>query len=179
MDSKGFAPLARPDAETLVLGSLPGQESLRRREYYAQPRNAFWPIMGELIGADPKLPYAERVEKLLGRRIAVWDVCRSAFRAGSLDSAIVRDSIVVNDFGRFLDRHPKIRRVCFNGATAEDLYGRLVVPILDTEAAGLPRHRLPSTSPAHASLTFAEKRDAWRLALLSPRPRRARRSDLT
>lgn len=163
MDSTGFPPLARADAAVLVLGSLPGQESLRRGEYYAQVRNAFWPIMGALIGAGPELPYAERRERLLSGRIAVWDVCARAFRAGSLDSAIVRDSIVVNDFGEFFAAHPALALVCFNGAKAEELYQRRVLPTLGARAALVPRRRLPSTSPAHAARSLAEKLAAWRI----------------
>ena len=163
MDSTGFPPLARADAAVLVLGSLPGQESLRRGEYYAQARNAFWPIMGALLGAGPELPYAGRRERLRGARIAVWDVCASAFRAGSLDSAIVRDSIVVNDFGAFFAAHPALELVCFNGAKAEELFTRRVLPELAGRGALLARRRLPSTSPAHAACSFADKLAAWRI----------------
>ena len=173
MDSRGFAPIARADARVLVLGSLPGRESLRRREYYAQPRNAFWRIMGELFGAAPALPYAERVARLEARRVAVWDVCARAFRAGSLDAAIVAASVVVNDFEGFFARHPAIRLVCLNGATAESLYRRRVLPGLSPRAARLPLLRLPSTSPAHASVAFAGKLAAWRAVdAAAGRPRR-------
>ena len=165
MHSRGFAPLARADAEILILGSLPGRESLRRRQYYAQPRNAFWPIMGALADFAPDLEYAARIERLLRARIAVWDVCRAAFRAGSLDAAIVADSIEVNDFPRFYRAHPAIRLVCCNGATAELLYRRRVLPALDSRLGALPLKRLPSTSPAHAARSLADKRAAWRRAL--------------
>src|SRR5258706_793678 len=112
MDSRGFPALARADARVLILGSLPGAESLRQRRYYAQPRNAFWPVMGALFGAGPELPYATRVRRLLDARIAVWDVCARAFRAGSLDAAIDRASVVVNDFAPFLARHRQLALVC-------------------------------------------------------------------
>ena len=163
MESRGFPALARPDARVLVLGSLPGAESLRQRRYYAQTRNAFWPIMGELVGAGPALSYAARVRRLLERRIAVWDVCARAFRAGSLDAAIERDSIVVNDFAPFLARHRELALICCNGAAAHDLYRRLVLPHLAGHAAALPLVRLPSTSPAHAALPRAAKAGAWAL----------------
>jgi len=167
MHSRGFPPLARADAETLILGSLPGQESLRRRQYYAQPRNAFWPIMGALVGALPELEYRARIARLLAARIAVWDVCRAAFRAGSLDAAIVRDSIEVNDFARFFRAHAAIRLVCFNGATAEHLFRRRVLPALGDRVDTLIFRRLPSTSPAHAARSLADKRAAWRRALMA------------
>ena len=161
MDSRGFAALARGDARVLVLGSLPGAESLRQRRYYAQPRNAFWPIMGALFGAGPERPYQARVLRLLARRVAVWDVCERAYRTGSLDTSIVRDSIVVNDFASFFERHRRVALLCFNGATAEALYRRFMLPGLGARAARIPALRLPSTSPAHAALPFAAKLDAW------------------
>jgi double-stranded uracil-DNA glycosylase len=174
VDSRGFPPIARADARVLVLGSLPGQESLRRRQYYAQPRNAFWSIMGELFGAAPTLPYARRVARLRSRRVAVWDVCARAFRAGSLDASIVPGSVIVNDFAAFFASHPRIRLVCLNGAKAEALYRRCVLPALAAPAAALPLLRLPSTSPAHAARPFAAKLAAWRAvsAAAAPRGRR-------
>ena len=163
MQSRGFRPVAARDARVLVLGSLPGQESLRQQQYYAQPRNAFWTIMGELFGAAPTLPYAARVAKLRSARVAVWDVCASAYRAGSLDASIRAGSVVANDFAAFFRRLPELELVCFNGRAAEDLYLRRVLPGLAGAARQLPLARLPSTSPAHASLTVAAKLRAWRL----------------
>jgi len=160
--SRGFPPVARADARVLVLGSLPGQESLRRRQYYAQPRNAFWTIMGELFGAGPSLPYARRVARLRASGVALWDVCERAFRRGSLDTSILPASVVVNDFTAFFRTHPRIRLVCLNGGKAEELYRRRVLPRLTAEAAALPRLRLPSTSPAHAAQPLAAKLAAWR-----------------
>jgi double-stranded uracil-DNA glycosylase len=162
MHSQGFPPIARRDARVLILGSLPGQESLRRRQYYAQPRNAFWPIMGALCGAAPELPYRARARRLAASGIALWDVCATAYRAGSLDASIVAGSVVVNDLGAFLARHPRIRLVCFNGRTAAALYRRHVLPTLAPALRVLATLELPSTSPAHASLSLAAKLDRWR-----------------
>jgi double-stranded uracil-DNA glycosylase len=161
MDSRGFAPLAAPSARVLVLGSLPGQESLRRQQYYAQPRNAFWAIMGELFGAGPALPYDARVARLRRARVAVWDVCQSAYRAGSLDASIRPGTVIANDFAAFFRRLPALELVCFNGQAAEQLYLRFVLPTLDEPMRQLPRRRLPSTSPAHASLPLEGKLRAW------------------
>ena len=83
----------------LILGSLPGKVSLERNEYYAQPYNAFWRIMGELVGASPDLLYQNRLECLKHHHIAVWDVCAAGFRAGSLDSAIQLSTVRANDVG--------------------------------------------------------------------------------
>lgn len=147
----------------LVLGSLPGQASLAAGQYYAQPRNAFWTIMGALFAAGPELPYAERCRRLSTSGIALWDVCAAAVRPGSLDAAIEPSSIVVNDFGPFLHRHAGIRAVCVNGGTAYDLYRRKVLPGLPEALRLLPLHRLPSTSPAHAALRPAQKLERWRI----------------
>jgi double-stranded uracil-DNA glycosylase len=164
----GFPPLAAPDARVLVLGSLPGRRSLEMRQYYAQPQNAFWKIMGRLFGAAPELPYERRVERLRAQRIAVWDVLAAGERKGSLDSAIVPSSIVVNDFAAFFEVHRDIRLVCFNGGKAAELYRRRVLPDLPAAAAALETRRLPSTSPAHAARPFAAKLALWHAALVAP-----------
>jgi double-stranded uracil-DNA glycosylase len=161
--SRGFPPIAAPDARVLILGSLPGLASLAARQYYAQPHNAFWRIMGELFDAGPDVPYAERVHRLRTRGIGLWDVCREAVRPGSLDAAIDLKTVVINDFERFLRRHPGIAHVCVNGGTAHRLYVRRVQPILPEPLSSLPVHLLPSTSPAHASLRFESKLERWRL----------------
>jgi double-stranded uracil-DNA glycosylase len=163
--SVGFPPIAAPDAHILVLGSLPGRKSLEMRQYYAQPHNAFWKIMGQLYGATPELPYERRLDLLRAHRVAVWDVLAAGERAGSLDSAIVASSIVVNDFAAFFGEHRDIRLVCFNGGKAAELYRRRVLPSLAPAAAALETRLLPSTSPAHASRPFADKLARWRLAL--------------
>jgi len=159
--SRCFEPIEASDARVLILGSLPGQTSLLRAQYYAQPQNAFWRIMGDLFGAGPQHSYDTRLELLKQRRVAVWDVCASACRLGSLDSAIDRKSLVVNDFAGFFETHPRIAAVACNGATAAVLYSRSVQTILRGPAAALPVFRLPSTSPAHAAMSYAEKLAAW------------------
>ena len=163
--SIGFPPIADDRARVLVLGSLPGRRSLEAREYYAQPQNAFWRIMGRLFGAEPSLPYEQRLERLRAARVAVWDVLAAGEREGSLDSSIVPASVVVNDFGSFFARHQDIDLVCFNGRTAAELYRRRVVPELKPEQAALAIRLLPSTSAAHASLRFEQKLARWSAAL--------------
>jgi TDG/mug DNA glycosylase family protein len=163
--SAGFPPLADAAARALVLGSLPGVKSLEMQQYYAQPYNGFWRIMGELFGAGRELDYAARVERLRAHGLAVWDVLAAGEREGSLDSAIVPASIVVNDFNAFFERHPHVRLICFNGNTAADLFRRKVLPGLAPEWAALERRALPSTSPAYASLKFEQKLARWSAAL--------------
>lgn len=172
MHSRGFPPIARADARLLILGSLPGAESLRRRQYYAQPRNHFWRIMDALYGASPELPYERRAEMLVEHGIALWDVCAAAVRVGSLDASIEADTIEVNDFPGFYAAHPGIVRVCCNGTTSAELYRRRVLPSLAPDWQARAPLRLPSTSPAHAAMSFEQKLARWRemlAAALAPR----------
>jgi TDG/mug DNA glycosylase family protein len=156
-----FAPIADPIAKVLILGSMPGVKSLEAKQYYAHKQNAFWRIMATLCGFDPHLPYAERTAYLILHHIAVWDVLHSCEREGSLDTAI--NAAIVNDFEAFFKQHLSIRRVCFNGAAAERYFKMHVKP-------GLTQHnltylRLPSTSPAHASMSLTGKTLAWKSGL--------------
>ncbi len=158
----GLPPVATPEARVLVLGSMPGAASLAAQAYYAHPRNAFWPIMGALAGADPSLSYAERLARLRAAGIALWDVLAHCVRPGSLDADIAADSMVPNDFARFFAAHPRVRLVAFNGATAAQAFARHARATLPTGVASV---RLPSTSPAHAALRLDDKRSAWQTAI--------------
>ncbi len=161
-----FPPAAARDAHTLILGSMPGDASLRAGEYYANPRNHFWKILGVLVGAGPELPYPARLEKLTGAGFALWDVLQSCERQGSLDSSIISSSITANDFATFLTAHPGIQRIFFNGTAAETAFRRFVIPALPALSCSL--HRLPSTSPANARFTLQHHLDAWQI--LCPPP---------
>ena len=156
MSSRGFEPKATASARVLVLGSLPGEESLRRGEYYANPRNVFWRIVESLFGIPTHEPYNDRVRKLNEAGVALWDVCAAATRPGSLDHAIRRGSEVPNDFAAFLAAHPHIKLIAFNGAKAAALFRKLVGPCVAVECIDLP-----STSPAHAAMSFKEKLEQW------------------
>lgn len=159
---RGLPAVSDPSATVLVLGSMPGAESLRLQQYYAHPRNLFWPLAGELFGAGPELPYADRLDALRRRGVAVWDVLRACIRPGSLDAAIVPDSVHVNDFAGFFAAHPRVRRVGFNGAFAEMTFRRRVLGDGIHLPEGLELVRLPSTSPANASQSWPVKLSAWR-----------------
>ena len=161
MLAHSFPPIASRTSRVLILGSMPGQASLRAQQYYAHPRNQFWPIAGALLGFDPASAYEARLAALCSAGVALWDVLQSCLRASSLDSAIVPASAVANDFGAFLRTHPQIDRICFNGGTAHKLYLRHVQSGLAANRE-IAHVRLPSTSPAHAALPFAAKLSAWR-----------------
>jgi double-stranded uracil-DNA glycosylase len=163
--SKCFQPIARADARVLILGSLPGKMSLERGQYYAQPYNTFWRIMGELVGASPDLPYQDRLDCLKQHHIAVWEVCASGFRAGSLDSAIQLSTVRANDFGNFLRVHPGISLICFNGRKAEEIFTRKVRQEPRAVFERIRYASLPSSSAAHAGMPFAQKLALWRNAL--------------
>lgn len=164
---RSFAPVSEPSAKILILGSLPGVRSLQDQQYYAQPRNAFWSIMDSICGAAPQLPYERRLSQLTGSGMALWDVVASANRSGSLDSAIVPQSVNTNDFAAFFAEHQRIRHIFFNGLTAEKLYRQKVLPQLAPLRTDPLMAVLPSTSPAYASMKFAEKRKRW-MAAISP-----------
>jgi hypoxanthine-DNA glycosylase len=160
---EGLPPIADGNARMLILGNMPSVTSLAAQQYYANPRNGFWRIAGEIFGFEAAAAYEERTAALRARGVAVWDVLRLCRRLGSLDSAIEPDSMAANDFKAFYDAHPAIERVFFNGAAAEKNFGRLV---------GVDRplryRRLPSTSPAQ-TMPYADKLSAWREAITARR----------
>lgn len=164
--ARAFPPVAAATAHSLILGSLPGQASLAARRYYAHPRNAFWPIMRAVLGLPPQAGYERCCAALCAAGFALWDVLAQGERPGSLDANIRTDTVRINDFAAFFAAHPQLQRVFFNGVTAERLFLRHVLPELGSAAAGWLLQRLPSTSPAHASLSLEEKQRQWRAALL-------------
>lgn len=159
-----FPPVATAASRLLILGSMPGKASLEAGQYYAHPRNLFWEFMARCLGVDRDAPYAERISMLRAEGVALWDVLKSCTRTSSLDSDIVESSIVVNPLSEFLRSHPTIEIVYFNGAKAESLFTKRVLPDLEPDN-GLGFQRLPSTSPANASIPLATKLRTWRTAL--------------
>jgi TDG/mug DNA glycosylase family protein len=169
----GFPPIATARARILILGSMPGEASLRAYEYYAHPQNLFWKVVGEVLGYQGGIgtqgaglreaPYAGKLRVLDSAGIALWDVLASCHRKGSLDSDIDPSSRVANDFAGFFAEHDRIVRVLFNGATAEACFRRHVASSLGEHAIHFVK--LPSTSPANASIPYARKLAEWRAAL--------------
>ena len=161
-----FSPVLKPGAKILILGSMPGKRSLEDNQYYAHPRNTFWPIFLKLFNLDENFlegvdKYKQKIACLENANIALWDVLQSCLRERSLDSDIVESSIIVNDFSRLFSENPTIKHIYFNGAKAEQLYHRHVIPSLSDQAKQLSMTRLPSTSPAYAALSFEKKLQEW------------------
>lgn len=162
-----FEPIEDNNASILIVGSIPGQMSLHAGEYYAHPRNAFWPIMSRLLGFNADASYPSRTSALKMARIAVWDVVKSCIREGSLDANIDSNSLVINDFTTFFSNHPHIMQVCFNGTKAQTYYKRFVLK--QVNCSTIRYSQLPSTSPANAAISLEEKFKAWQMHILSDR----------
>jgi len=152
----GFRPVVDARTRVLILGSLPGEASLAAGQYYGNPRNGFWALLeGVLDTPLVALDYADRLAALQARGVGLWDVIAEAERPGSLDAAI-RDP-AANDLIALVETLPALRAVAFNGATAAKLGTRLLAAVADRVALVA----LPSSSPAHAARSLAEKAAAW------------------
>lgn len=150
----GLAPVLDADTRLLVLGSFPGVASLRAQQYYGHPRNHFWPILSALWNMDlSAAPYARRLDAVRAHGLGLWDVYASCRREGSLDSAI--EDAQLNDLAGLRRIAPRLAAIAHNG-------GESARAMKHTRALGLPVVRLPSTSPANASWSFARKLAAWR-----------------
>jgi len=161
----GLGPVAAPGARLLVLGSFPSVASLQAQQYYAHPRNHFWPILSALWGLEgaqalTALPYAERLPIVQAHGLAIWDVYAGCERQGSLDSAIQKAEL--NDLAGLIQRIPTLEAIAHNG-------GESARHMKITQALGLPVYKLPSTSPANASWSFERKLAAWRAVFAAHR----------
>jgi TDG/mug DNA glycosylase family protein len=152
-----FPPLVNDSSQVLILGSLPGVESLRLQQYYAQKRNVFWRLIYKLFSRDPDENYSARCDFILSRRLSLWDVYRWGERSGSADSKIVAGE--PNDIAGLLSEYPNIERILLNGRTAEDEYRRHFANL------SIPSVYVPSTSSAFAAMSFEKKLAAWKIAI--------------
>ena len=149
----GFPPVMSADTQLLILGSFPGTASLAAGQYYAHPRNQFWPLLSAVLNEDlPSLPYELRLERLIAHRIGLWDVIAACERKGSLDASIRRAQAA--NFSVLQQDYPALRRIAFNGKTA----GRFAPRFAE---AGFETLVLPSSSPANAQLSFEQKLVQW------------------
>lgn len=155
----GFPPIVKSNAKILILGSMPGIKSLQENQYYAHPRNAFWPIMCKLLNSADDIDYKKKKQLILNNKIALWDVLKGCHREGSLDSNIDHSTSEANDFESFLKKNNKIESIFFNGAEAEKLFKKFVIKNITNKQ--LEYFKLPSTSPAHAAMSFENKLFNW------------------
>lgn len=168
---ESFPPQVGAGCRLLLLGTVPSLRSLEMRQSYAHPHNLFWPFMGELYGAGPELPYAERIARLHAAGVGIWDVLKHCERPGSLDSSIRPESEVPNDIPSLLDAYPTIRAIALNGAKAQQVFARRIgVNIPPERWDSLEILALPSTSPANASMSRAVKLARWRELLRFAEP---------
>ncbi|MCP1571814.1 hypoxanthine-DNA glycosylase [Herbaspirillum rubrisubalbicans] len=155
-----FAPVVARDTRTLILGSLPGVASLAKSQYYGHPRNAFWRLVGDVLGLDLyAMAYEDRLATLLMHRIGLWDVIAQARRIGSLDSEIRDHS--GNDLLALIATLPQLQTIAFNGGTA----GKIGMKALGEQAGKYRVLLLPSSSPAYAAVSYAQKLEGWQQAL--------------
>ena len=158
MICRSFEPVFAPQARVLIVGSMPSVKSLADREYYAHPRNAFWPVMFDTFGIEPTRDYAAKKALIRENGLALWDVAEACEREGSLDSNM-RD-IQYNNFAQLFEYCPHIHTVLCNGGTAHSLF-------VKSGFAGDRRiYRMPSTSPAY-TMSYARKLEIWKETLLS------------
>jgi TDG/mug DNA glycosylase family protein len=158
---QGLPAQVNGQCRVLVLGSMPGAVSLQQTRYYAHPRNRFWPLMAALCGFDHQLEYTQRMQCLQQAGVGLWDVIGQCRRAGSLDTAIVRGSEVVNPLPALMQRLPHLQLIACNGAAAHAAFVRWVQPALPPLAVGLPVLALPSTSPANAAWSLPRLVERW------------------
>jgi hypoxanthine-DNA glycosylase len=141
---------------------MPGVTSLEMGQYYAYRHNKFWPVMGELLGFDAGMDYDKRCDAVARRGVALWDVLDCCLREGSLDSNIEHEQ--PNDIASFINTHKKLKAVFFNGSNAEKFFKKYITRNFES-FQGIHFERLPSTSPANASMNFKQKLQAWHAIL--------------
>ncbi|MBF2708473.1 DNA-deoxyinosine glycosylase [Flavobacterium soyangense] len=154
MKKYSFPPISNPNATVLILGTMPGVQSLALGPYYGNPRNAFWKLLFSIFDSPFSTDYEIRKSILLQNQIALWDVLEACVREGSLDSDIEQE--IPNDFNSFLSEHPHIRQIYFNGQKAAAYFKHYVKSDKDYLLV-----TLPSTSPAHAGKSFEMKLQEW------------------
>jgi len=150
-----FQPIIDERSRILILGSMPGIESLRLQQYYANPRNQFWKILYELFDTQASQGYEERVSFIKIRKIALWDVIGTCYREGSLDSKIREEK--VNNFSALFEAYPDLKAILFNGGKAYETYKKWIG---FGASSNITFHRLTSSSPANTK-KYEEKQREW------------------
>jgi TDG/mug DNA glycosylase family protein len=161
-EKHGLGPVVDQGSRVLILGTLPGDESLRLERYYSNPRNEFWRLLTGVFASPTGETYEQRLKFLSDHGIALWDVLWSAERRGSSDAAIMNPE--PNDFAQLFSEYHDLRRVAFNGGKAELLWRRYIAPRPDVPHGSLATGTLPSSSgsPGQNVLPFEEKAVRWK-----------------
>ena len=154
-----FPPIVDSCSKILILGSIPGAKSLEMKQYYAHPQNKFWKIIFDIFNEEFTTDYGQKIKFLHKKNIALWDVIDGCERKGSLDSGIKNEH--ANKIPEFIDAHPTLKAIFCNGQKSYRNLQKIV-----GKNFHLPIILLPSTSPAHAAMPYAEKRDLWKKILL-------------
>lgn len=160
---ESFAAVSAGQPLVLILGSIPGVASLQAVQYYAHPRNAFWPIMADYFSFAVDLAYEQRLACLTEKRVALWDVLQRCVRTGSLDSAIEADTIKINPIDRLIASYPSVKGILLNGGKAHQEFRKAFPELINSKTLSV--QVMPSTSPAYASMSFSEKKIRWHQAL--------------
>ena len=160
---QSLEPQISANTKIMVIGSMPGEESLRRQQYYGHPQNNFWKFVAATFPEiELNLPYEKRLSLLLKRGIGLWDVLQSCYRQGSLDSAI--KNMEINDFTLLSAKAPQVCKLLFNGKKAYETF--IKSKNVDwAEQNKIELVLMPSTSPANASQTREWKLNLWRQEL--------------
>lgn len=154
-----FPPISDNETEILILGTLPGERSLEMQQYYAHPQNRFWKVIAQITKSNLPINYEEKLSLLRENKIGVWDVVHSAKRIGSLDINILDE--IPSDLDGFIENHPKLKTIAFNGSKSQKLYDKYFKR--NPTIKYLP---LPSTSPANATYNFERLCKSWIQILL-------------
>ncbi len=156
-----FEPIIGSNPKVLILGSMPGVVSLQTQQYYANPRNAFWPIMSELFAVEWSEDYQQRVLQIKQLPVIIWDTLKTCRRQGSLDSSIDNELLQVNEILPMLEQFSRLKLIAFNGMASEKYFNQYIdrrsIKSLQVECI-----RLPSTSPAHARMSVKQKFEDWK-----------------
>lgn len=156
---QGLPPIVGDGPSVLLLGSMPSVQSITHGQYYAHPQNAFWPLVSELFQFPLGKEYSENTEALKTKGVAVWDVLAACERKGSLDSAIISGTQVLNPIDQLLAKLPTIKVIGLNGSAAFSLFNKHQLPLLDEDVYKIVK--LPSTSPAYAAMNRQQKQQVW------------------
>ncbi len=158
-----FEPVEDSNCKILVLGTMPGEESLRRQEYYGYKHNAFWSIMGKYLGFNIELPYEQRCAEIRKAGIGLWDTLAKCERKGSLDTNI--KNVQANDIKDFIDGHFQLKCILFNGGNAELYFKKYILKSTNDSLKDIELLKMPSTSPTNARMNFDSKYKVWAKAL--------------